>query len=110
MYPVAIAKVVQTMGGGRVLGASPGSVGELAEAVAKGLPREVANEVAAHATTDRDMQKRLRNLVVPPASYKRSPVLSPSSSQKAERLARITALAQTAFGDAQEAQAWLTHP
>ena len=36
--------------------------------------------------------------------------LSPNASARAERLARIIALAQRALGDPDEARAWLTDP
>lgn len=49
-------------------------------------------------------------LIVSPATYKRSRRLSPAANERAERLARVTALAQQALGDAEEAKLWLTDP
>jgi putative toxin-antitoxin system antitoxin component (TIGR02293 family) len=112
MYPLEVAKVAAAMGGRRALGAEPRSVGELAEVVERGLPRAVVRALASTATPDRDIESRRRveALVASPATLKRSPRLSPAASERAERLARIAALAQQALGDAAEAKAWLNQP
>lgn len=86
---------------------------DLSAAVARGFPRSVVREVASHAAP---LQGAMRNqvaaLVVSPATLKRSLRLSPDASARAERLARVIALAERALGSTDEAQAWLTaaHP
>jgi putative toxin-antitoxin system antitoxin component (TIGR02293 family) len=111
MYPVEIAKVSAALGGARTLGRDPHSVGELSEAIAHGLSRAVVPALAAQAAPNRDgLRRRVASLVVSPATYKRSRILSPSASERAERLARITALAQQAFRDPDKAREWLNAP
>ena len=111
MYPIDVAKVSATLGGARVLGVAPSSVGAMSEAIAHGLPRDVVPEVAAQAAPDRgDLRRKVAALIVSPATYKRGRRLSPAAGERAERLARVTALAQQAVGDAEEARTWLTTP
>jgi putative toxin-antitoxin system antitoxin component (TIGR02293 family) len=112
MYPVNVAKVAATLGGPRVLGTQLNTVTELAAAVAHGLPRTVVAEIATQAAGNPEGRRKVAALVVSPATYKRSPQLSPAASERAERLARITALAQQALGSDDEARAWLgeAHP
>jgi len=111
VYPLEIAKVSAALGGARALGGEPNSIGELADAIAHGLPRAVVPELAAQAAPDRgDLRRKVAALIVSPATYKRNRLLSPAASERAERLARITALAQQALGDADEAREWLTTP
>jgi putative toxin-antitoxin system antitoxin component (TIGR02293 family) len=113
MYPLAIAKVSAALGGTRALGARIRTIEQLVAAVARGLPRSVVPQLSAHAAPDNaELRRRVAALVVSPATYKRNRRLSPAASERAERLARVTALAQQALGDAGEAKLWLTdaHP
>ncbi len=111
MYPLEVAKVAAALGGARALGTDPHSVAELSDAIAHGLPRAVVSELAAQAAPDRsDLRRKVAALIVSPATYKRNQRLSPAAGERAERLARITALAQQALGDANEAREWLTTP
>jgi len=106
MYPVNVAQVAATLGGQRTLGAPFTTVSELEAAVARGLPRAVVGELA-RAAGDAASRRRIAALVVSPATYKRSPRLSPAASERAERLARVTALARQALGGDDAARAWL---
>jgi putative toxin-antitoxin system antitoxin component (TIGR02293 family) len=111
MYPVAIAKVVEALGGPRVLGEAVHDLASLTAAVSRGFPRSVVREVASHAAPARGLVRNLvAALVASPATLKRSARLSPDASARAERLARIVALSQQALGGAEEARAWLTEP
>jgi len=111
MYPLAVSKVSAALGGKRVLGASPQTVEELAHAVSEGLPRGVVPALAAEAAPDSPgLRQKVAALIVSPATFKRSQRLSAAAGERAEPLARITALAHQAFGDADEAKDWLTRP
>lgn len=112
MYPLEVTKVAAALGGMRALGAELRTLGDLAEAVERGLPRAVVGALASNAAPDRDaeVRRRIAALVASPATLKRSARLSPAASERAERLARIAALAQQALGDEAEAKAWLTEP
>ena len=111
MYPVAVAKVVEALGGATHIGAGVRDLDQLAAAVARGLPRSVVREVAFRAAPAQGTARgRVAALVVSAATLKRSPTLSPDASARAERLARIAALAQQALGSLDAARTWLTEP
>ena len=111
MYPVTIARVVEVLGGAHILGESVHDLAGLTAAVARGFPRAVAREVANHAAPARGaVHNQVAALVASPATLKRSTRLSPDASARAERLARVIALAQQALGGADEARAWLINP
>lgn len=111
MYPVAIAEVVEALGGPHALGEPVHDLAGLTAAVARGLPRSVVHQVATHAVPTRGVvHNQVAALVASPATLKRSTRLSPDASARAERLARIIALAQRALGGADEARTWLTDP
>ena len=111
MYPVAVEKVAQALGGERLLGGVMRDMSELAAAVAQGLPRGVVRELAANAAHSAgNARVHVASLVTSPASLKRGPRLSPAASERAERLARVTALARQALGNDDEARTWLTEP
>jgi putative toxin-antitoxin system antitoxin component (TIGR02293 family) len=111
MYPIDVTKVAAALGGQAVIGAAPATVVELAAAVARGLPRAVIGQLVANATPDDPkFRKRVAALVASPATLKRGARLSPAASERAERLARVTALAHQAIGDAGTAQRWLNDP
>lgn len=113
MYPVTVAKVVEALGGSLILGEAVHDLEGLRAAVSRGFPRSVVREVANHAAPARGVvRSQVAALVASPATLKRSARLSPEASARAERLARVVALAQQALGGADEACAWLTdaHP
>ncbi len=111
MYPVAVAKVADALGGRRALGVRIETMGDLLAAVAGGLPRAVVGAVAVRAApATPEGRGRIAALVASPATLKRSPRLSPAASERAERLARVTALAAVALGDEETARDWLNAP
>lgn len=111
MYPLEVSKVAAALGGTRALGGEVRTLGELAEAIARGLPRAVVAGLSASAAPeDAVLRRRVAALVVSPATFKRSPRLSPAAGERAERLARVTALARQALGDTAAARTWLTEP
>jgi putative toxin-antitoxin system antitoxin component (TIGR02293 family) len=111
MYPLKVSKVMTALGGATAVGSAPNTLVELAAAIAQGLPAAVVPSLAANAAPDEpDARRRIAALVTSTASLKRRARLSPAASERAERLARIVALAVQAFGDVDEAKAWLNTP
>ncbi|MEO8714237.1 MAG: antitoxin Xre/MbcA/ParS toxin-binding domain-containing protein [Acetobacteraceae bacterium] len=111
MYPVSIEKVAAALGGARTLGTVPHTVDELADAIAHGLPRAVVREIAGEAAPrDSEARRRIAGLVASAATLKRNERLSPAAGERAERLARIVALARQALDDVEEARRWLNAP
>lgn len=102
---------MQALGGAQVLGEPVHDLAGLTAAVARGLPRSVVHEVAAHASPPHGRaRKEVAALMASPATLERSARLSPDASARAERLARIVALAQRALGSDDEARRWLSSP
>ena len=110
MYPVTVDKVAIALGGERALKAKLATMGDLCAAVRRGLPRAVVRELAKAAARGKDDQRRVADLVASEATLKRNQMLSPAASERAERLARIIALAHETFGDLGQAQDWLQRP
>jgi putative toxin-antitoxin system antitoxin component (TIGR02293 family) len=99
------------LGGQRVLGKTMTSLLELNDAVERGLPkatlRIVVQRVFSHASDQRAMMHR----IVPEATYKRRrDRLSPSESERTERLARVVAIAEEVWQDRDQARRFLTTP
>jgi len=112
LYPLEIPKVSATLGGFRVLHRDLTSVADLFLAVEHGLPRAVIAELVAAAVPAHraDLQQKLADLIEHPDASNAGPDLSPASSERAERIARMTTLARQALGDDDEAKEWLTQP
>jgi putative toxin-antitoxin system antitoxin component (TIGR02293 family) len=112
MYPLDVAKVAAALGGSRTLGAELRTLGELAEAVERGFPRAVVRALASSAAPEDNVEQRRRvaALVASPATIKRNTRLSPIASERAERIARIAALARQALRNDDDARAWLSEP
>jgi len=103
--------IVRLLGGKKAVGRAVRTHADLDEAIQAGLPR-AALEHLMSAVAPESERAKLRNRVVPRASYQRSKVLSAAHSATTERLARITALAQSVWEDDAKAQRflWSEHP
>lgn len=102
-------EVVKLLGGRAGLGRPVRTLADLDAIVHSGLPRSSLDRVLEQAAPEAERAK-LRNRVVPRASYQRSRRLSPVHSATTERLARITALAQWTWEDEKKAQEFLWRP
>jgi putative toxin-antitoxin system antitoxin component (TIGR02293 family) len=103
--------IVRLLGGTKAVGRAVRSVADLDQVVQAGLPRAALEHLMGEVAPESE-RARLRNRVVPRASYQRSKVLSAAHSATTERLARITALAQSVWEDETNAQRflWSEHP
>ncbi|MBV9316706.1 MAG: DUF2384 domain-containing protein [Gammaproteobacteria bacterium] len=106
---VSPAEIVALLGGPKAIGRGIKTLADLDAVVHKGLPRSALDHVLEVAAPEPERAK-LRNAVVPRASYQRNRRLSPIHSATTERLARITALAVWIWGDAHKAQEFLWRP
>jgi putative toxin-antitoxin system antitoxin component (TIGR02293 family) len=89
------------------------SIGELEDAVSKGLPKRAASRLAARLHPDAKEAVRYRSTIVPLATWKRRTTkLSPAESERTERLARVLALAEYVWDDQTAARRWMfaAHP
>jgi putative toxin-antitoxin system antitoxin component (TIGR02293 family) len=108
---VAAARIAEVMGGVRVLHRRVATLADLDDAVARGLPRAALDAVVAQVANPQD-STRVRYRVVPKATYQRHDRLNPAHGQKAERLARVFAMAEAAWGDPEAARRFMnaSHP
>ena len=97
-----------------ILGLKPTTRGMagLAAAVEKGLPRSALIRVIARAGVTGKARLALLHGIVPSATFKRRTRLKLHESEKTERLARVIALAELLWDDAEAAQRFLSasHP
>ena len=106
--PMRIAAV---LGGKRVLGKDVRSLADLERVVAEGLPKSALSHLARHLAGGTSGRMLIVHDVVPAATFKRRrDRLTREESERTERLARVTALAEDVLGDADEAVAFLREP
>jgi putative toxin-antitoxin system antitoxin component (TIGR02293 family) len=101
----AVAEIL----GGRAMSRRVKTMADLDRAVRSGLPKSALDHVL-RAAAPPDERTRLRNCIVPRATYQRSRRLSPAHSATAERLARVTAMAQWVWEDEDKARQFLWRP
>jgi putative toxin-antitoxin system antitoxin component (TIGR02293 family) len=102
-------RIAEIMGGRRVLGRRIVSWSDLDRAVAAGLPRATLDALSQHVA-DPPESTRLKYRIVPKATYQRRDRLSPAHGQKAERLARVFAIVEAAWRDAEDARRFMNTP
>jgi putative toxin-antitoxin system antitoxin component (TIGR02293 family) len=103
--------IVNLLGGSRAIGRPVRTLADLDAAIKAGFPR-AALENLVTAIAPESERAKLRNRVVPRASFQRSKTLSAAHSATTERLARTTALVQSVWEDDEKAQRflWTEHP
>lgn len=103
--------IIRQLGGAKAVGRPVRNLADLDQAIQAGLPR-AALEHLVSAVAPEGERARLRNRVVPRASFQRSKILSAAHSATTERLARITALVRSVWEDDDQAQRflWAAHP
>src|SRR5271165_5914337 len=85
-------------------------VAGLAAAVERGLPRSALMRVIARSGATGKARLELLHRVVPSATFKRRTRLKLHESEKTERLARVIALAELLWDDAEAAQRFIDTP
>ena len=105
-----VREVVEALGGERVIGARIRSLDELRAMIERGLPKHTLVHLTKIIYRDSPRQRRLRDAIVPEATFRRRVRLSHSESERTERLARIAALAKRIWGEEERARSFLTSP
>src|ERR1700722_4797708 len=97
--------MVPTESVARVLGIRSGvnSLTDLRRLIGRGLPKSTLAHVVDYVAQDTHEAAELRNRLVPPATYKRRTTLNPEEGGRLERIARVVALAEAAFGSRRDA-------
>lgn len=105
-----VERVAQVLGGRAVLQRTVRTWVDLDRLVRDGLPKASLQMVARHAVEEGASAAELVYSVVPSATFKRRDRLSLDESERTERLARVIALAEAAWGDEDQARAFLNRP
>lgn len=101
------ARVADMMGGERTLGRDIRTVTDLRHAVEDGLPISALDCVVRHVSRDDRSAAELKYRIIPKTTLRRRQRLDPEESQRLERLARMTALAEQVWEDAELAHEFL---
>ncbi|CAN5889798.1 MAG: DUF2384 domain-containing protein [Gemmatimonadetes bacterium] len=107
---VDAGKVAEKLGGKRLLGSDIHTTSELRVAVEEGLPVESLDFVVHELAENTTIAVELKHRIVPKTTLQRRKRLSMEESQRLERLARITALAEEVWADKDLAHEFLTSP
>lgn len=96
----------------RMLGIEDGvaSITDLRKLIGRGLPKRALGHVMNYVAQSSEEAASLRDRLVPPATFKRRTTLKPDEGAKVERIARVAALAQDAFGSPEDAREFLHAP
>lgn len=101
--------IARLLGGERTLHRRIRNVDELRLAVQRGLPVEALDHAVHHVAGDGPQAAELRYGIVPKTTLQRRGArLSLGESERLERLARVAALADEVWGDAELAREFLT--
>lgn len=104
------ARVADIMGGEKVLHHRVDSLSDLQEVVAGGLPIRALNETARYVAGSARAATALKDRLVPRATRSRRTHLKLMESERVERLARLMAMAEEVWEDAEDARAFMNEP
>ncbi|MFL5156261.1 MAG: antitoxin Xre/MbcA/ParS toxin-binding domain-containing protein [Microvirga sp.] len=106
----SVSKIADVLGGEGVLGRRLGTPQELRRAVAEGLPKRSLSHMAKLVVQDPKQQRMVVHRIVPEATFKRRrDRLSLAESERAERTARVAAMAFDLWGE-EDGRAFLSNP
>ena len=109
---INIERVSEVLGGTRTLKHRVRTLNDLHEIVAEGLPKTSVRALFSRLSERYDVEVQpLRDFVAPRATLKRRRTrLSPTESQRLERLSRIVAMTEEVWQDKTAAAEFLTRP
>ena len=109
---INIERVSEVLGGIRTLKHRVRTLNDLHEIVAGGLPKTSVRALFSHLSERYDVEVQpLRDFVAPRATLKRRRTrLTPTESQRLERLARIVAMTEDVWQDRTAAAEFLRRP
>lgn len=107
---INVARVSEVLGGSRTLNRRVRTLNDLHDVVAEGLPKGSVHAVLTHLAEHYPVEvQALRDFVAPRATLKRRRTrLSPTESQRLERLARVVAMTEEVWQDRTAAAEFLT--
>jgi putative toxin-antitoxin system antitoxin component (TIGR02293 family) len=109
---VSAEKIAEVLGGRRVLGRTVKTMRDLDAIVRRGIPRSALDNMLSRITAPdaKELSVQLRHKIVPRATYQRAERLNLQVSETTERLARLYAMADSAFEDAESVRRFLMTP
>ena len=111
---VDAAAIAEVLGGPVVLGRPVTSMRGLEEMVRAGIPKPALDRLigilASSLATGGSDARRLRNRIVPRATYQRVERFNLQVSETTERIARLYAMMQSAFRDPEAAARFMMRP
>lgn len=109
---VAAEQIANVLGGRRVLGRRVTSMRELDDIVREGMPKPALDTFidALSRSHCGEFAIRLRNKIVPRATYNRVDRFNLQASETTERMARLYAMALSVFDDPQAAARFMANP
>jgi putative toxin-antitoxin system antitoxin component (TIGR02293 family) len=108
---VEARRIAEVMGGPEVLHHRIGSLGELNDAVSRGLPKTALRHTVRRVFPESGEQREFLYRIVPEATFKRRRErLTSAESERTERVARVIASAEYVWDDRAEARRFLTNP
>ncbi|HET6228898.1 MAG TPA: antitoxin Xre/MbcA/ParS toxin-binding domain-containing protein [Longimicrobiaceae bacterium] len=107
---VTAQNVARILGGNRTFGKRIVTVADLRRAVEGGLPVTALDQVVSYVIGTGPGAAELRHSIVPKTTLRRRLRLSAEESERLERLARMTALAEQVWESADLAHEFLTSP
>ena len=100
-------RVARILGGEAALGEEVTSTRDLRLLVEEGLPLEALDAVAQHVATNDQLVAAIKHRIVPKTTLARRSRLTLEESERLERLARITALAEEVWENEADAHEFL---
>ncbi len=111
---VTAKQIAAVLGGRQVLGRRVSSMRELDDIVREGMPKTALDTLITAVAASRygDVAVKLRNMMVPRATYNRVDRFNLQVSETTERIARLYAMALESFDDAEAATQFMacSHP
>ena len=104
------AKVARILGGESVLHSQIGSLADLQQVVAEGLPVRSLDETARYVAGSGRAATALKDRLVPRATRSRRTRLKLAESERVERVARVVAIAEEVWENKDDALAFLREP
>jgi len=105
---IDVMRIAERLGGAGTIGRRVTTLAELRGAVDDGLPVATLDAISSHLAHDEAEATQLKYRVVPKSTLRRRTRLSPEESERTERLARLSALAERVWEDEELAREFMT--
>jgi putative toxin-antitoxin system antitoxin component (TIGR02293 family) len=105
---IDVMRVAERLGGESAIGRKVTTLADLRGAVDDGLPVATLDAITSHLAQGEAEATQFKYRVVPKSTLRRRTRLSPEESERTERLARLSALAERVWEDDELAREFMT--